>query len=294
MTDQVLAALKFEEHTTDNVAQEVAAAKFEAHFNFGAASQAIAKAADEIHFSFKSAGLVAAKIYIESHMTWTEIPPPSVPCPVPNTFHPLNIPCIPPPRSRFRKFWSTQPNVCPPTPDECDRDICQSPGLGLMISTDPCWQELSCSRCDGGGALPDCAAPVTGGTLATNDYVRGLIINILGTNAARAASKCGNAPGQRLGYWLDSISGDKSGSTIRYVPTESFSTAQSVQFVQIAAQADMQKLIKYGVANQVTVTASYLGAGTINLKIVVEGVDDQTTVVNSTVTKLANAWVWNS
>lgn len=220
----------------------------------------------------------------------TPTPPPR---PKPNLYHPLDIPCIPAPRSRFRRFWATQPNVCPPDPGVCNTE-CEQPGLSILITRDPTWQQLQPAY-DGLGGLPDdCAAPITGATIATTDYVRGLIINILGTNAAQLASKCGNQPGQRLGYWLDSISGDKSGSSIRYVPTSGFNTAQSVQFVQMQAQADLQKLITYGVANTVDVTATYIGGGSIGLNIVVAGVDDTRTVVNSTMTKIANAWVWNA
>lgn len=300
MTDQLLSAIKIEQHSANVVAERVAAVKVEAHFDFSAPSTKVAKVADEIHFSFKAGGLKLAQFYRETHGIFIPIPPAEPPCPLPNTYRPPDIPCIPPPRSRFRHFWATQPNVCPPTEGDCNwldpnnQEGCTSPGLGLLVTTDPCWGQLSCAPCDGGGALPDCRAPITGASIATNDYVRGLVINILGTNAAQKSSKCGNIPGQRQGYWLDSITGDTSGSSIRYVPTVSFNTAQSLQFVQMQAQADLQVLIKYGVANQVTVTSMYLGNGTIGLKIVVEGVDDETTVVNSTMTKISNAWVWNS
>jgi phage gp46-like protein len=225
--------------------------------------------------------------------------PPDPPKPLPNTFHPLNIPCIPPPRSRFRRFWATQPNVCPSEPGQCNytdpnnlATDCEKPGLQLLVTIDPAWEQLTCAY-DGKGGLPDCAPPITGATINTENYVQGLVLNILGTNAAQAPSICGNIPGQRLGYWLDSIAGNKSGSSIRYVPTLGFTTAQAVQFIQMQADADLKKLIQYGVANSVTVTASYVGNGTIALKIVVEGVDDTTTVVNSTMTKITNAWVWN-
>lgn len=219
--------------------------------------------------------------------------------PIPNTFRPNSIPCLPAPRSRFRRFWATQPNVCPPDIGSCNwldpgaKDGCERPGLVLLTTTDPSWQQLSPAY-DGGGGLPDGPAPITGGTIETANYVQGLALNILGTNAAQAPTFCGNIPGQRLGYWLDDVTGNKSGSSVRYIPTSGFTISQCVQFVQMQANADMQKLVKYGVASSVTVTALYIGNATIGLKIIIEGIDDTTTVVNSTMTKLSNAWVWNS
>lgn len=258
----------------------------------------------EVYFDARVSNRIAAikQEVLLSNQGDGPIPPDPPPIgsrpPIPNTYRPLdnpplNPPCIPAPRSRFRRFWATQPNVCPAEPGDCS-PACEQPGLSLMVTVDPTWQQLTCAY-DGKGGLGDgCAPPITGATISTENYVRGLVINILGTNAAQVPSICGNRPGQRLGYWLDSISDDKSGSSIRYVPTLGFTTAQAVQFVQMQAQSDLQKLVGYGVANQVTVTASYVGGGTIGLKIIVEGVDDQTTVVNSTMTKISNAWVWNS
>lgn len=222
--------------------------------------------------------------------------------PTPNTFRPttpIPVPCNPAPRSRFRRFWATQPNACPPDIGQCTwldpraQDGCQRPGLVLLTTVDPSWKQLAPAY-DGGGGLPGCGPPITGGTIDTENYVQGLALNILGTNAAQAPTFCGTIPGQRLGYWLDDITGNKSGSSVRYIPTKGFTISQSVQFVQMQANADMQKLVKYGVANSVTVTAVYIGNSTIGLKIIIEGTDDTKTVVNGTMTKLTNAWVWNT
>lgn len=221
--------------------------------------------------------------------------------PIPNTFRPNPSPCIPPPRSRFNLFWATQPNACPSEVGQCtfldpgNDNACLKPGLVVNLTYDTSFGECRPAY-DGGGGLPEPGASpvVTGATISNLDYVRGLILNILGTNAAQAKTLCGNNPGQRLGYWLDDISGASSGTSIRYVPTNGFTVAQQVQFIQMQAQADMQKLVTYGVAVSVTAAATYVGNNTVALVITAIGENDEMTVVNSTVTKMANAWTWSA
>lgn len=203
--------------------------------------------------------------------------------------------CIPPPRSRFRKFWATQLNACPS--EDADPNCadpngllrCEGAGLQLQYQYDPCFQELNWK----GGTFSQCGQNVTGATISTDNWVAGLMINILGTNAQQAKSICGNRPGQKGGYWLDDISGAKSGSSIRYIPTTGYTVNQQVEYVRQTALVDMNKLITYGVAKSVAVSAKYLGRQTIGLIITAVGVDDITTVVNSSITKISNAWVWN-
>lgn len=248
---------------------------------------------DEVLYHAPTVGsLVSLKQEILWSNSGTYIPPvPLPPAVAQNTFVPPTGGCIPVASSRFRKFWSTQPDSCPPEVGTCGFD-CAKPGLALVLTYDPTWEMLNCGG--GGGGVPGCPPPIVGASIATNDYVRGLVLNILGTNAAQAKTICGNIPGQRLGYWLDDISGIKSGSSVRYVPTKGYTVAQQVQFIQMQAQIDMQKLITYGVANTVSVVATYVGSNTVTLVITVQGVDEVTTVVNSTLAKIANAWVWNT
>jgi len=226
-------------------------------------------------------------------------PPPSIGgCPRDNRTGPIWEPtyCVPLPRSRFHKFWATQINACPseasdPTCfDPASLDTCASPGLVLIPQYDPTWQERNWQ----GGSFAECGPEIIGATISTDKWVRGLILNILGTNAQQAKSICGNRPGQKGGYWLDDVSGAKSGSSIRYIPTTGYTINQQVTYVQQQCAADLNKLITYGVANSVNVVATYAGLQTIQLIITVIGVDDETTVVNSTMAKIANAWVWNS
>ena len=283
-----LASLKVEAATTSPTAintQKVASIKLEAAANAGASiKHHVAKLMAEVAFSLDPG------------------PPPPPPPDVinlPNTYRPKFDPCIKPQSARFRKFWATQPNACPPDTDVpfCIDPLtvqsCSRAGLVLKKKYDPAFQTIGCAP-DGGGALPDCAPPIIGAEISTDNYVAGLALNILGTNASQSKTTCGNVPGQRMGYWLDDITGVKSGTGIRYVPREGFDTAQQVAFVQMQCQADMQKLIKYGVARSVSVNARYAGRGTIELIVTITGVDDTTTVVNSSLKKIANAWVWNS
>lgn len=222
-------------------------------------------------------------------------PPPDVDCARNIRVGPPRVPvyCIPPPRSRFRKFWSTQINACPSekADDNCANiNTCASPGLVVIPQYDPCFQELGWD----GGSLSQCTQAVVGATVSTDNWVAGLIINILGTNAQHSKSACGNRPGYKGGYWLDDVSGAKSGSSIRYIPKTGYKVAEQVEYVKQTAMIDMNKLVTYGVAKSVAVKAKYIGDQSIQLIITAVGVDDETTVVNSSVRKIANAWVWNS
>jgi phage gp46-like protein len=314
MTSARLVALKGEALHDGNPNAKVVALKEEVAYDYPTPAARLVALKDEALFPYQTPEAVLVGLKQEVYYAATvhgrmvalkeevlysnfgHYVPPTPPPVKPNTYRPVIIPCLPAPRSRFRKFWTTQPDSCPPEDGQAtcvSPDTgCARPGLQLILSYDPTWQMLSCGP--NGGAATDCPPPIIGATIASNDYVRGLVLNILGTNGAQAKSICGNIPGQRLGYWLDDISGASSGTSIRYVPTKGYSVNQQVQFIQMQATVDMQKLIKYGVANSVTVTASYVGNNTVALVITVQGVDDTTTVVNSTVSKISNSWVWNT
>ena len=190
------------------------------------------------------------------------------------------------PNARFKHFWSTQPNACGIQPGSCSTDPCGEPGLKLIDVPDPCAAVVGCyTNCP--------PTKLLGRTIATNDYIRGLALNILGTNAEAPATECGQIPGQRGGYWADNYRSDgiKSGTSIRsakYMGT----IAQQIALAQAYATADMQKLVTYGVAISVTCKVTYAGNNTLNLVINIYGNDGVTSNINFTGKRLANSFVW--
>lgn len=168
---------------------------------------------------------------------------------------------------RRRKFWVTQPDACGVNLG-CDTE-CGSPGLAL-VKTDQ------------------------GTTIDTSNYVRGIALNILLTDARKDPSTCGNAPGDSRGHWTDSFRSDglTAGTKLRYLtPQGSFrdSVNQAVAF----ATADMQKLVAYGIAKTVDVSADIVGGSRVRLNIVINGQLPDVTRVNVTGTRLANSWLWS-
>lgn len=186
----------------------------------------------------------------------------------------------------FRKFWTTKPANCGAYQTGCNGEIeCGIPGLQLDTVVDPC-QPLGC--------YADCASPILGKTINTDDYVAGLALNILGTNAETMATACGVRPGTRGGYWADSFrkDGAKTGSRLRQLPS-SGSMNELVALAEAYAKADLAKLVSpYGVASKVDVKAMYRGGGTMAIDATITGTNGTTSNVNVSGNRLQNGWVW--
>lgn len=166
---------------------------------------------------------------------------------------------------RRRVFWVTQPETCGERPT-CDQN-CGIPGLKLI----PVGQM---------------------GTISTEIYLRGLILNILMTDGKKLENKCGFTPGTRGGHWSSSFVGVSIGSNVRDIPTDT-SVKEAVGLIKAHVFNDMQKLIKYGVASSVEVEAKYKGNNTIDLTIIVFGNDGSSTRVGVSGTRTTNSWAWN-
>lgn len=166
-----------------------------------------------------------------------------------------------------RTFWTLQP--CRTDSDNCG-DTCSSWGLSVGEN----------------------------GTIKTTDWLRSLIVSILGTDARKPDNVCGYRPGARAGHWSDSYRNGRYpgtvGTSIRDL-TSHGRIADAVQELRAYAQHDLQKLITYGVANRVEVNVTYKGANTTYLEIIVYGQGDADgTRVGMNVTRIANAWVWDT
>ena len=165
-------------------------------------------------------------------------------------------------RGRRRLFWATQPAACG-TVDVCGAE-CGRPGLS-----------------------------VEGGAVAFSDYVRGLALNILMTDARKEDVTCGHRPGNRGGHWSDAYRGDGMGvgSRVRDIPPQT-SMADAVKLVQAYGQADLAKLVSYGVAQSVDVKAANVGGGIVALTADIIGTTGEAARVGVSAARVENQWAW--
>lgn len=187
-------------------------------------------------------------------------------------------------------FWTTQPDACG-SEEACGAE-CGNPGLRMQFP-DGCG---TCTCCGNSGNLQDCPRTMCEQqrTIANNDWVRGLVINMLFTDARRSDSPCGVPPGALNGHWSESFMSEyKSpvGTHLRYIATGT-SVKELVQLVKAYVVETMQKLIKYGVAVSIDVEASYKGRGVIAVAIIVYGRSGVTARVAVQGRALNNSWVW--
>lgn len=168
---------------------------------------------------------------------------------------------------RRRLFWVTQPDACGET-ESCG--TCGNPGLKVLKNDDG-------SR-----------------TISTEEYVRGLAINILGTDGVKDAIECGRTPGTRGGYWADSFrdDGKTSGSLFRFMKPAG-KINEDIGVLRAVIARDLNKLVSpYGVAISVDVELTYIGRGAARLDAKIVGRDGNTTRVGMTGSRLVNGWVW--
>lgn len=168
---------------------------------------------------------------------------------------------------RRRLFWATQPHACGSLKN-CGQE-CGTPGLAIVPKGD-------------------------GASISTENYVRGLVYNILFTDGRKALVTCGYTPGTRGGHWSDSFRPDQgqySGSLMRFVKSTG-RVRDDLALIKAAAEFDLRKLISYGVATQVEVTVTYAGRGRADLVAIVTGPSGETATVGASGSTIDNAWVW--
>lgn len=169
------------------------------------------------------------------------------------------------PIGRRLKFWATQ--EVGTNQSNCGDD-CASFGLNLVKSGEYA-------------------------SISTDDWVRGLAINILMTDGRKPNTICGYRAGNRGGHWSDSFRSDglTSGSLVRTIKA-SGKIRDQVNLLQAYAQSDMEKLVTMGVAISVNVTANYIGGNRASLDIEIIGPSGTTANVAVSGTRISNAWVW--
>ncbi len=196
-------------------------------------------------------------------------------------------------RDGRRHFWTTQPVACGtrPIPDACGGvSDCARPGLSVQPVYDDCdAQELGCYTNADGSRPP---AKLIGATIATNDYIRSIALNILMTDQQpKPIGGCRPTPGRRGGYWADAFRTDGylSGSRIRQLPPAA-TILDSVRLAQFYAQDDLQRLVAWGLASKVTAEAVYKGGGVIALAVTIDGEQ----LITLSGSNAGNGWFWQA
>lgn len=195
--------------------------------------------------------------------------------------------CAPGPASRRRIFWATQPDACGVV-EECGP--CGVPGLSL-VAPDGC----ATMECNPAASSP-CPGVPGPRSIDNTNYVRGLALNILLTDQRREDTECGHRPGERGGHWSDAYrrDGQLSGSRLRNEVPCKGSVNEAVNLIRGYAQADLEKLVRAGVAVRVEVEARYAGNNVIDLDAKIFGMAGDLVTVGISGTRLANGWAWTS
>lgn len=171
---------------------------------------------------------------------------------------------------RRKIFWTTQPDAC-----------------GVVTSCH--------SDCGSSGLKSFVPAGQRGRTFANNDFVRGLALNILLTDARKEDAACGHKPGAVGGHWSDSYrdDGKRAGTNLRDVPTI-YRVADTLKIMQAYAQSSLQKLVLYGVAQSVTVAVRYAGRNVFPMDVEIISTDGAVAKVGIVGNRMENSWVWGS
>lgn len=193
--------------------------------------------------------------------------------------------------SRRRLFWATQPDGCG-TVAGCGLD-CGSPGLAF----DDCFErdDLTCVEFgeDPTTGVVSIGKPIQR-TIATNDWVRGLAINMLMTDGRRPDRTCGYNPRGQGGHWSESFDrGPAPGIGSLMLQTDAATSVNETQNLIVAfAQSTLDRLVARGVAQRVDVTGEYLGNNRFQIIADIIGLGNNSARVGVTGERLSNGWVW--
>lgn len=203
--------------------------------------------------------------------------------------------CSVPASNRRRLFWATQPDACG-TSDICGAG-CGIPGLSRSSSGG--WDcAPGCQCCPPATVDPSCPDQIGERqqvTISTDQWLRGLVINMLMTDGRMPDTACGYRPGAQGGHWSSSYieaGPAEVGTLIRAVPTGG-RIQDSVNLATSYARATLQRLIERGVALDISVVGVYLGGMKMRLDIDVIGRRSDSAKVGISGQRVANGWVWS-
>jgi phage gp46-like protein len=179
---------------------------------------------------------------------------------------------------RRRSFWTTRVEACG-SYVTCGVE-CAIPGLEYEESHDPVLDQ----------GLP---GEIGYRTIRTDDWLQGLILNILNTRA-RTDARC-PSPAAVYGHWSESYRDDGLyiGSTLWNAAEKSYvRTADAVKAIAVAVRADMGKLIALGIAESVEVEATYTGSNGVTVVVTVNTSTGQSRIDLSG-SFVSETWVWH-
>jgi len=167
---------------------------------------------------------------------------------------------------RQRSFWSTQPDACG------ESVLCESscviPGLTYVDSED-------------------------GRTISNDDWLRGLLLNILSTRA-RSDQKC-PSPSAVYGHWSESYRQDglHIGSRIYDTAERSYRrTNDSVNAICTMVKADAAKLVAMGLATAVDAVCTYRGGSVVDVIITLSASSGGRKTINFAGALSPGGWEW--
>jgi len=187
--------------------------------------------------------------------------------------------CLAQNEGRRRIFWTTKPHACGGY-IMCGVE-CEIPGLEYEEKSDPY---------PDAGLPPD---PHGYRTIKTDNWLHGLILNILNTRA-RTDKKC-PTPAAVYGHWSESYREDGLyiGTTLWNAAEKSYiRTADAVKAIGAAVRADMGKLIALGIAESVEVEATYRGSNSVEVTVTVVTVSGRSKI-NLSGSFVTETWVWH-
>lgn len=130
-------------------------------------------------------------------------------------------------------------------------------------------------------------------TIKNNDWLRGMILNILNTRA-RTDLKC-PTPAAVFGHWSESYRDDNMyiGTTLWNAAEKKYiRMADAVKAIGAAIKADVSKLVALGVADTVDVEATYRNSTRVDVVVTVTHTT-QRHVIDLSGAYTSDTWVWH-
>jgi hypothetical protein len=132
-------------------------------------------------------------------------------------------------------------------------------------------------------------------TIAVNDWLYSLVLNILNTRAREPGVKCGVSTTNVGGHWSESYREDGlyNGTMIWTRRHKTYSSIQeAIRLLKVQLQSDMGKLIKMKVASSVEVTVTYKGKNKVEATIVIISPIADENILTLTSERISSDWVW--
>ena len=186
-------------------------------------------------------------------------------------------PCIDQNTGRRRIFWTTRAEACG-SYTLCGIE-CAIPGME--------YENIDAPYPDQGPDEPGYR------TIKTEEWLQGLILNILNTRA-RTDMRC-PTPAATYGHWSESYRDDDLyiGSTMWNAAEKSYiRTADAVKAIAVAVRSDMGKLTAMGLAQSVEVEAAYRGNSSVAIEVTVITSTGRSRI-NLSGSFVSETWVWH-